>query len=201
MNSLNLLSQEALTAWIGVLGTLFGTIIGGIISFLIANKTIQKQKEIEENREIEMNKKVKIHLDNYLEYSFGCLFSMMPGPNKEYHPSKDTLISELNLFRIVIREFNNLPLSMMSSRVYQILVNVKLLLHILDVEVERVICSSDTPKEVTENLNKIDIRRRTTKIIEHYSEISDDKEFWMNLIKDIEERYEQTQSMQASGLN
>lgn len=189
-------SENSMTAWIGVFGTLIGVVIGGIISYVVAQKTVSIQEKNVKDRENEFNRKIKIHLDNYLQYSFCCLFFIIPDPAGNHLPTKKELNRELDFLRIVIRELDNIAFETIPSKYIESISNVKILFQILNVEIERVINNYDEPKTIAGELKKIIIKERTIKIIEHYSKISDDKDYWISVIREIEEVYKQNQAGQ-----
>ena len=89
----------------------------------------------------------------------------------------------LDYFRIALKEISCVSINSIPGKYIKAISDVKLLYQILEVELSRVLEIYDDPEKLKYELNKINIKYRTLKIIEHYSIIANDNDFWNNLIK------------------
>lgn len=107
-------------------------------------------------------------------------------------PSRNQFFREVTYFRIALEEIKNIPITSVPSKYVEAISSVKLLYQIIDAEIERIFKNYDNPEKLANELNRMEIKRRTLKIIEHYSQIANDKDLWIKVIKELEEAYKQS---------
>ncbi|MEK3951247.1 hypothetical protein MHB46_22995 [Paenibacillus sp. FSL H7-0703] len=169
--------------------------VTALLSYAVYKFSVNKDEKDaaeQKSKEKEFDQKLKVHLDNYIEYSFASLMYFIPDLHGNQLPSRNEFFREVTYFRIALEEINKIPITSVPSKYVEAISNVKLLYQIIDAELERIFKNYDNPEKLANELNRIEIKRRTLKIIEHYSQIASDKDLWIKVIKELEEAYKQS---------
>lgn len=173
-----LFNHETIGAWIGVLGTFFGTFLAGIISGVIALWTIRKQSKIHDEAKHKKEEKAIDIIVEFVDLSIASLLLIEPGVANTSELNLDIEKVELKKIKSVNFELSNISSELITSDMSIQFQNIRILLKILEIEIEQILRKKYSNCTQYQNeLRKINIMGRMITIIESlksFANISDE---------------------------
>lgn len=167
-----LFNKDTIDAWISVFGAFLGTFLAGLVSVLIAKWTFNKQNAIQ-NEEISKNREKGIQMiEEFVDLAISCLILISPGPNGVVSSLNDNM-AELKKLKDINSELSNIPNELISIDINVPFQNIRILLKILSIEIEKVLTQQyESEDKLARDLKKVEIDRRLLKIVEYLKSFS-----------------------------
>lgn len=183
-----LFNTETIDAWISGLGSFLGALLAGIVTAGIAIWIMRRQIKDSDKKSLANYEKGKQMIENFVDLAISSLLLIIPGPNEDYVPDKNHLIAEFKKLKHVNDVLESIPYEQVDIKYNVEFQNIKILLRILEIEIERVVKSLYEESGIA-NYNKsiksIEIDRRLKKIMEHLLKISNNQIF-VGLYNDLD---------------